>query len=156
MESGCGDLLLDPGTRSMPPQAELLLMFAARAASINEVIRPALERGAWVVCDRFVESSYAYQAYGRGVPLEHVRALDRQVVGQLRPSLTIVLDAPPELGLSRKAAPGSKDRFERENLKFFERVRAGYLSGLRREATALLSWTLPGHSRRCKADCCRP
>ena len=121
------DLLLDPGTRSMPPQAELLLMFAARAASINEVIRPALERGAWVVCDRFVESSYAYQAYGRGVPLEHVRALDRQVVGQLRPSLTIVLDAPPELGLSRKAAPGSKDRFERENLKFFERVRAGYL-----------------------------
>lgn len=121
------ELLLDPGVRSMQPEAELLLMFAARSASIREVIRPALERGAWVVCDRFVESSYAYQAYGRGVPVEHVRALDQQVVGELRPDLTIILDAPPELGLSRKAAPGSKDRFERESLKFFERVRAGYL-----------------------------
>ena len=121
------DLLLDPGVSPMPPEAELLLMFAARSASIREVIRPALQRGAWVVCDRFVESSYAYQAYGRGVPVEQVRTLDRQIVGELRPDLTIVLDAPPELGLSRKAAPGSKDRFERESLKFFGRVRAGYL-----------------------------
>ena len=121
------DLLLDPGVSPMPPEAELLLMFAARSASIREVIRPALKRGAWVVCDRFVESSYAYQAYGRGVPVEQVQTLDRQIVGELRPDLTIVLDAPPELGLSRKAAPGSKDRFERESLNFFERVRAGYL-----------------------------
>ena len=121
------DLLLDPGVGPMPAEAELLLMFAARSASIREVILPALERGAWVVCDRFVESSYAYQAYGRGVPFEHVRTLDRQIVGELRPDLTIVLDAPTELGLARKAAPGSKDRFERESLKFFERVRAGYL-----------------------------
>jgi len=120
-------LLLDPGISPMPPQAEVLLMFAARSASISEVILPALESGAWVVCDRFVESSYAYQAYGRGVPIEHVRALDRQIVGKLRPDLTMILDAPPEVGLARKAGPGKRDRFEQESLKFFERVREGYL-----------------------------
>ena len=120
-------ILLDPAVSSMPPLAEVLLMFAARSASIREVILPALERGAWVVCDRFVESSYAYQAYGRGVPIEQVQALDRQIVGELRPDLTVVLDAPPELGLSRKAGPGTRDRFEQEGLKFFEQVRSGYL-----------------------------
>lgn len=120
-------MLLDPGVSSMPPHAELLLMFAARSASIREVILPALERGAWVVCDRFVESSYAYQAHGRGVPVEHVQMLERCIVGDLKPDLTIVLDAPPELGLSRKAGPGNRDRFERESLEFFGRVRSGYL-----------------------------
>ena len=124
-------LLLDPGVGSMSPQAEVLLMFAARSASIQQVILPALERGAWVVCDRFVESSYAYQAYGRGVPIEHVRSLDRQIVGELKPDLTVILDAPPELGLSRKAGPESRDRFEQESLKFFERVRRGYLERAR-------------------------
>ncbi|MCY4166437.1 MAG: dTMP kinase [Gammaproteobacteria bacterium] len=124
-------LLLDPGISPMPPQAEALLMFAARSASISEVILPALASGAWVVCDRFVESSYAYQAYGRGVPIEQVRALDRQIVGKLRPDLTVILDAPPELGLARKAGPEKKDRFEQESLKFFERVRQGYLQRAR-------------------------
>ncbi len=120
-------ILLDPGRAAMLPQAELLLMFAARSASIHEVIRPALERGAWVVCDRFVDSSYAYQSAGRGVPAEQVQALDRQVVGKLQADLTLILDAPPELSLSRKAAPGGKDCFEREEQTFFERARAGYL-----------------------------
>ena len=102
-------------------------MFAARSGSVRDVIKPALARGAWVVCDRFVDSSYAYQSSGRGVPAEHVRTLQQQVVGGLRPDLTFILDAPPELGLSRKAQPGRRDRFERESLAFFERVRAGYL-----------------------------
>lgn len=120
-------LLLDPGISPMPPQAEALLMFAARSASIREVIGPALARGAWVVSDRFVESSYAYQAYGRGVPIKHVRALDQQIVGALRPDLTVVLDAPSELGLARKTGLETRDRFEQESLEFFERVRQGYL-----------------------------
>ncbi len=120
-------ILLDPGIAAMPPQAELLLMFAARSAAIREVIAPALERGAWVVCDRFVDSSYAYQAYGRGLPVAQVQVLDEWIVGKCKPDLTVVLDAPPELGLKRKSAPGDKDRFEREDLEFFERVRSGYL-----------------------------
>ena len=124
-------LLLDPGISPMPPQAEALLMFAARSASISEVILPALASGAWVVCDRFVESSYAYQAYGRGIPIEQVRALDRQIVGKLRPDLTVILDAPPELGLARKAGPEKRDRFEQESLEFFGRVRQGYLQRAR-------------------------
>ena len=120
------DILLDPEVTGMPPQAELLLMFAARSASLREVIRPALDAGSWIVCDRFVDSSYAYQSYGRGVPLQHVEALESQVLGDLRPDLTIVLDAPVRLGLSRKAGPHGGDRFEQESRAFFERVRAGY------------------------------
>ena len=120
-------ILLDPEITAMPPLAELLLMFAARSASIEEVIRPALEKGAWVICDRFVDSSYAYQGHGRGVPQEYLEALEKQVLADLRPDLTILLDAPVRVGLSRKADPGGGDRFERENRDFFERVRAGYL-----------------------------
>ena len=122
------DILLDPEITEMPPQAELLLMFAARSASLREVIRPALNAGSWVVCDRFVDSSYAYQSYGRGLPLEHVQALERQVLGDLRPDLTLLLDAPVQVGLARKADPHGGDRFEREDREFFERVRAGYLA----------------------------
>ena len=121
------EILLDPEVTGLPPQAELLMMFAARSASLNEVIRPALENGSWVICDRFVDSSYAYQSHGRGLPPAHVKALEEQVLGGLRPDLTILLDAPVRLGLSRKAGPQGGDRFERESLEFFERVRAGYL-----------------------------
>lgn len=120
-------ILLDPEVTAMPPQAELLLMFAARSASLEEVILPALDNGSWVICDRFVDSSYAYQSYGRGIPLDYVEALEGQVMGGLRPDLTILLDAPVHLGLSRKADPQGGDRFERESLEFFERVRTGYL-----------------------------
>ena len=121
------EILLDPEVTGMPPQAELLLMFAARSASLKEVILPALDEGSWVICDRFVDSSYAYQSYGRGVPLKHVEALEEQVLGGLRPDLTILLDVPVRLGLSRKGDPQDGDRFERESREFFERVRAGYL-----------------------------
>ena len=121
------EILLDPEVTAMPPLAELLLMFAARSASLKEVILPALDNGSWVICDRFVDSSYAYQSYGRGIPLDYVEALEGQVLGGLRPDLTILLDAPVHLGLSRKADPQGGDRFERESLEFFERVRTGYL-----------------------------
>ncbi|MCY3605444.1 MAG: dTMP kinase [Gammaproteobacteria bacterium] len=121
------EILLDPELTGMPPLAELLLMFAARRASLEEVILPTLHEGAWVICDRFVDSSYAYQSYGRGVSLEYVEALEKQVLDGLRPDLTILLDTPVRLGLSRKADPQEADRFERESREFFERVRAGYL-----------------------------
>ena len=121
------EILLDPEVTGMPGQAELLLMFAARSASLKEVILPALDEGSWVICDRFVDSSYAYQSCGRGVPLNHVEALEEQVLGGLRPDLTVVLDTPVSLGLSRKGDPQEGDRFERESREFFERVRAGYL-----------------------------
>lgn len=121
------EILLDPEVTGMPPLAELLLMFAARSACLEEVILPALGRGSWVICDRFVDSSYAYQSHGRGVPRKYVEALEQQVLGGLRPDLTVVLDIPVRLGLSRKAGPQGGDRFERESREFFERVRAGYL-----------------------------
>ena len=121
------EILLDPEVTGMPPLAELLLMFAARSASLKEVIRPALKAGSWVICDRFVDSSYAYQSRGRGIPPEYVEALEQQVLDGLRPDLTILLDAPVSVGLSRKDNPQGGDRFERESREFFERVRAGYL-----------------------------
>ena len=121
------EILLDPEVTGMPPLAELLLMFAARSASLKEVILPALDDGSWVICDRFVDSSYAYQSYGRGVPLEHVEALEEHVLDGLRPDLTLLLDTPVRVGLSRKDDPRGGDRFERESREFFERVRAGYL-----------------------------
>ena len=121
------EILLDPEVTGMPPLAELLLMFAARSASLKEVILPALDDGSWVICDRFVDSSYAYQSYGRGIPLQCVEALEEQVLDGLRPDLTILLDTPVDLGLSRKLGPRDGDRFERESREFFERVRGGYL-----------------------------
>ena len=121
------EILLDPEVTGMPPLAELLLMFAARCASLKEVILPALDEGSWVICDRFVDSSYAYQSYGRGIPPEYVEALEKQVLDSLRPDLTILLDIPVRLGLARKGDPQGGDRFERESREFFERVRTGYL-----------------------------
>ena len=121
------DILLDPEIDSLPPQAELLLMFAARSAAMREVILPALARGAWIICDRFVDSSFAYQSFGRGLPLEQVEMLQSHVLGELKPDLTILLDAPVTVGLSRKAGSQGGDRFEQESAEFFERVRAGYL-----------------------------
>jgi dTMP kinase len=126
------ELLLETGgAESMPVTCELLLMFAARATHIENVIRPALMRGAWVVCDRFTDASYAYQGAGRGVDDEHIAALERFVQGDLRPDLTLLLDAPVDVGgaraSARNAAAGSSDRFEQEQRAFFERVRTGYL-----------------------------
>lgn len=119
-------LLLGHREEGMDSTAELLLMFAARAEHIQRVIRPALERGDWVLCDRFTDATYAYQGGGRGLDLEPVRTLESLVQGSLRPDLTLLLDLPVETGLCRAGRRSSPDRFEQEDLAFFRRVRDAY------------------------------
>jgi dTMP kinase len=106
---------------------ELLLLFAARAEHIQRVIRPALAAGTWVVCDRFTDASYAYQGGGRGIASAHIAVLEDWVQGGLRPDLTVLFDLPVEQGLARAKRRGRADRFERETLAFFQRVRSTYL-----------------------------
>jgi dTMP kinase len=131
------ELLLETSDEAMPGICELLLMFAARSTHIENVIRPALARGAWVVCDRFTDATYAYQGGGRGLPLEHIAALEKLVQRDLQPDLTLLLDAPLDISSARasarNAAAGSSDRFEHEQREFFERVRATYLDRARVE-----------------------
>lgn len=127
------ELLLDPSEEKMAVDTELLLVFAARAQHIAEVIRPALQRGAVVLCDRFTDATYAYQGGGRGLPVERIAQLEAFVQGGLRPDLTLVFDLPVEIGLSRAAARGRLDRFEREGRAFFEAVRGTYLDRARAE-----------------------
>ena len=131
------ELLLENSSEPMPPTCELLLMFAARASHVENVIRPALERGAWVVCDRFVDATYAYQGGGRGFDVQLIATLEAAVLGSLRPDLTLLLDAPVEVATERarlrNEASGSADRFEREQRAFFERVRKAYLDRARKE-----------------------
>jgi dTMP kinase len=127
------ELALSPREESVPPLAELLLMFAARCLHLDGLVRPALARGAWVICDRFTDASIAYQGGGRGVSLELIRTLAQAAHGDLWPDLTLLLDLEPGVGLARAGRRGAADRFEREELKFFERVRASYLA-LAREA----------------------
>lgn len=122
------ELLLAPSDESMAVDTELLLMFAARAQHLEQVIRPALKRGAIVLCDRFTDATYAYQGGGRGVPLARIAELEAFVQGPLRPDLTLVFDLPVEVGLARAAARGQLDRFEREGQGFFEAVRQAYLA----------------------------
>ena len=127
------DLLLAPSDEPMAADTELLLMFAARAQHLQEVIRPALARGSVVLCDRFTDATYAYQGGGRGLSAERIAILEAFVQGDLRPDLTLVFDLPVEVGLSRAAARGRLDRFEQEGRAFFEAVRRTYLQ---RAATA--------------------
>lgn len=127
------ELLLDPSDEKMAVDTELLLVFAARAQHIAQVIRPALERGAFVLCDRFTDATYAYQGGGRGLPVERIAQLESFVQGGLRPDLTLVFDLPVEIGLSRAAARGRLDRFEQEGRSFFEAVRNTYLDRARAE-----------------------
>lgn len=108
-------------------EAELLMMFAARVQHVREVILPALARGCWVVSDRFTDSSYAYQGGGRGVPAASLQFLEHFLPDALQPDLTLLLDAPVEVGLARARARGGTDRFESEALAFQERVRDAYL-----------------------------
>ncbi|AMN46995.1 thymidylate kinase [Steroidobacter denitrificans] len=125
------ELLLETSEESMPASCELLLLFAARATHLENLIRPALARGAWVVCDRYTDATYAYQGGGRGVDPGQIAALESFIQGDVRPHLTILLDAPVELGAARararNEAQGGSDRFEREQQAFFERVRRCYL-----------------------------
>ena len=131
------ELLLQVSAEAMPPVCELLLMFAARANHLENLIRPALQRGDWVVCDRFTDATYAYQGGGRGMPEQHIAVLEGMVQAELRPDLTLLLDAPESVAVARAQqrdqARGRTDRFEHERLDFFQRVRRTYLERARRE-----------------------
>jgi dTMP kinase len=122
------ELLLDHRQQAMASDTELLLMFAARAQHLNELIIPALDAGKWVLCDRFTDATYAYQGAGRGISNERIAQLEQWVQGELRPDLTFFLDLPVAQGLARAGERAELDRFEREEIDFFERVRQGYLS----------------------------
>lgn len=115
------------------PEAELLLMFAARVQHLRQVISPALARGEWVLCDRFTDASYAYQCGGRGVDAERVAYLEDWLQGGLRPDLTLLLDTPPALGKARAHQRGAADRFDAETDAFYQRVRQAYLERAARE-----------------------
>jgi dTMP kinase len=129
------ELLLAATDEPMPPTAELLLMFAARATHLENVIRPALQRGAWVVCDRFTDATYAYQGGGRGMDTRQIAVLEELVQHDLHPDLTLLLDAPLDLTSARaqrrNSDAGMVDRFELEQRAFFERVRDAYLARAR-------------------------
>jgi dTMP kinase len=117
----------------MAADTELLLVFAARAQHLAQVIRPALARGEVVLCDRFTDATYAYQGGGRGLPQARIATLEQFVQGDLRPDLTLVFDLPVDIGLQRAAARGRLDRFEQEQRGFFEAVRQAYLQRARAE-----------------------
>lgn len=121
------ELLLEPSDESMAADTELLLVFAARAQHLQQVIRPALANGCVVLCDRFTDATYAYQGGGRGLSIERIAQLEQFVQGELRPDLTLIFDLPVEIGLARAAARGRLDRFEQEGRGFFEAVRQAYL-----------------------------
>jgi len=121
-------LLLEHQAEALDGMAELLLIFAARAQHLARVIRPALEEGRWVLCDRFTDATYAYQGSGRKLGRERVAALETLVQGELRPDLTFILDVDPEVGMTRAGARGELDRFEREQMVFFRTVRETYLA----------------------------
>ncbi|MYM62180.1 dTMP kinase [Pseudomaricurvus sp. HS19] len=120
------ELLLSPRQERVDHKAELLLVFAARAQHLAQVIRPALERGDWVLCDRFTDATFAYQGSGRGLPLSMITELETMVQEGLQPDLTLLLDIDVETGLARASARGDMDRFESEAVEFFQRVRGGY------------------------------
>jgi dTMP kinase len=130
------DLVLLPRDETLPPAAELLLMFAARAVHLANHVEPALKAGRWVICDRFTDATYAYQGAGRGMSQTDIRYLETLVQGTRRPDLTLLLDVPVEVGLERsrrRDAGAIRDRFEVERAEFFERVREAYLSRARAE-----------------------
>jgi dTMP kinase len=130
------DLVLAVREEALPPTAELLLMFAARAVHLANRIEPELAAGRWVICDRFTDATYAYQGAGRGMSAAVIAALETLVQGSRRPDLTLLLDTPVSVGLeraARRSAGAITDRFERERADFFERVRHGYLERARAE-----------------------
>lgn len=128
-------IVLERGPELVSPRAETLLMFAARSIHVENLIRPALERGEWVICDRFTDATRAYQGYGRGMDLAWIEQLAAAVHGDLQPDCTLLLDLPVEVGLGRARGRSGlgADRFEAETVEFFERVRQGYLAIARRE-----------------------
>jgi dTMP kinase len=121
-------LLLSNQHDAMTHMTELLLLFAARAQHLEQVVFPALRAGYYVLCDRFTDATYAYQGAGRGLSVDTIRQLEHLVQADFRPDYTIILDAPPQLGLERAKKRGHLDRIEQEKIDFFERVRQAYLS----------------------------
>lgn len=148
-------VILSTRNRAMSPEAELGLYFSDRAQHLREVVWPELEAGRHVVCDRFTDSTIAYQGYGRGLSLARIRALDRALTGGFRPEVTLLFDLPPAEGLERarnrnraSAARRREGRFEEEALRFHERVRAGYLKMARKEPRRFLIVPADGSRRR--------
>ena len=121
------ELLLAPRDEPMTELTELLLVFAARAQHLQHKILPALAAGTWVVCDRFTDATLAYQGAGRGLSVDVIKQLRQLVQAELQPDITLLLDAPVEVGMGRARHRGELDRFEREKQDFFHRVRQGYL-----------------------------
>lgn len=117
----------------MTPETELLLLFAARAQHLNQVVLPHLAQGKWVICDRFTDASYAYQGGGRGVDISYIEALETWIQGEFRPDAVLLLDAPVSVCLERTKQRGHLDRIELEQHQFFERVRAAYLQRAKRD-----------------------
>jgi len=122
--------ILLAGDQRIHPETETLMMFTARRQHLEDVILPALQRGDWVLCDRFTDASFAYQGGGRGVAKDKLEVLERWVHPDLQPDLTLLFDVSAELGQSRVAGVKSPDRFEREDVGFFSRVRNAYLERL--------------------------
>jgi dTMP kinase len=123
------DIVLNQSDEALPPSAELLLMFASRAVHLANHVEPNLRAGRWVVCDRFIDATYAYQGGGRRLNNDHIRQLETMVLGARRPDLTVLLDAPVQEALQRarqRNAGAAADRFESERAEFFERVRDAY------------------------------
>ncbi|MDB5447743.1 MAG: tmk [Phenylobacterium sp.] len=127
------ELVLNGAADRWSPVTETLLMYAARRDHVERVIRPALEHGAWVVCDRFADSTRAYQGAGGGTDPGFIAALEQHVLGETRPDLTLIFDLPPEAGLARAQARGGEMRFESKGLAFHQRLRDGFLAIARAE-----------------------
>lgn len=121
------DLLLDKDNTEMADITELMLVFAARAQHVSMLIEPALARGEWVICDRFTDSTYAYQGGGRNMSFDLIQRIDEVALNQYQPDITLLLDLPIEVGLERASQRGELDRFERESIGFFNRVRDTFL-----------------------------
>ncbi len=121
-------MLLGEDYKGMSDDTELMLMFAARAEHVAQIIKPALEKGQWVLCDRFTDATYAYQGGGRQLDVSRIAGLENWVLGDLRPNLTLLLDAPISVGRERAGKRSAPDRFEQELDGFFNRVREAYLT----------------------------
>jgi len=126
-------MLLGEDFKGMSDDTELMLMFAARAEHVAQVIKPALKKGQWVLCDRFTDATYAYQGGGRQLDISRIEGLENWVLGDLRPDLTLLLDAPISVGRERAGKRSAPDRFEQEQDAFFNRVRDTYLARAKAE-----------------------
>jgi dTMP kinase len=148
-------VLLNPTNRQMVPEVEMALYFADRAQHLREVIQPALDEGKYVICDRFTDSTLAYQGYARGIPRRLIRSLDRVMTGEYRPRFTVLLDIPVEDGLKRargrnqSSKKGRREaRFEKERLVFHTRVRRAYLQMARKEPDRYVVVAAEGNRRK--------